>query len=395
MEANTSLLYLEKDRSFDRIEGLSWYPWIGSNYFRAQRRVLIVGESHYNTGDNIDEANIKTIREKWTTRDVVQTYPVSHDRDNNMFENLHRCLFQTNHIDRESVWKNVAFYNFVQRPMNYNGKEWEKERPTRKDIEIGWRVFVDVVNILQPTDCLFVGVAAADAFNENMKTLGISYDGVRWNKVENCKRYARCFKLSINDFSLKCIAIQHTSQYFSWSAWNAYLDKENHEMLKYLKQLAHIDIKTPEKDDEFEADVQNNNIPYWLQHKPIYACNYTKLAPTSDLKYISVGRAQWDNKCSASVKSFRWNESKKRWSRMSEEIPIDRLPEMTMMLLSSIAAVQASRAGKPIKHTYLQESFATEEANFLDDQFHKNADSLRISLSEMKRLLDLIDLDNI
>ena len=50
----TNLVSTDKDCQLEVIAGLTWLPWVGSNYYNAQYRVLIVGESHYCIGDNIE-----------------------------------------------------------------------------------------------------------------------------------------------------------------------------------------------------------------------------------------------------------------------------------------------------------------------------------------------------
>lgn len=392
MEVDTRLIDQSQDAKFDAIKSLSWYPWVGKDYFRnTTHRLLIVAESHYNWGENVDELNKALLSHKYITRNVTQYYPVSFTGNNPMFENLHRCLFQTNNIDRQKVWRNIAFYNFVQRSMNYNFKE----RPNDNDWSNGWQSFVEIIKILRPTECIFVGVGAADKFNENAPLLNLPFESVTWKKVSNCRGGARHFSISVDEnYTLNCISIQHTSHHFSWRAWNAYLEKENPALMKFLYTLSKKETKPLEEDQEYISN-EICGLPFHLQHKPIYACDYTRMHPNSDLRYITVGRAQWNNKLSASVKTFRWNESKGKWSRMSEEIPIDRLPEMTAVLLSAINATQKARKNDEVKPTYLKESFVVDEPEFLEDQFFKNRDSLKQSLSEIKRLLNEIDLDNI
>ncbi len=389
MEFNIELLSLGNDPKFDSIPGMTWYPWVGCNYFTAKRRVLIVGESQYNKGKEADLANLKSMNRKWETRNVVQNFPVSHSEDINMYENLYRCLFRTITIDRESVWKNISFYNFIQRPMNYNCQE----RPRDDDFKTGWKVFIEVIKILRPTDCIFVGVAAADRFNDCAIDNKWKYIGVEWKKVEKVRNYARHFSISIDDYSLKCIAIQHTSHHFSWSAWHNYLKGTNKEMMLYLNGLAHIS-SVPNDNNEPQEENKGIDIPFWLKHKPIYCCDYSKIAPNSDLKIISIGRAQWDNHFSLSAKTIRYDKDG-HISRMSEEVPVDRLSEMAVVLLSAIRAIQLHRANSEMRHSYLKEFFVTEEYEFLEDQFSKDSKSLRKSLSEIKRLINEIDLDNI
>lgn len=395
-EANVNLLSLENDRQFEKIQNLTWLPWVGKNYFNAKRRVLIVAESHYCSGEEIEKYINATMRQKWITRDVVQYYSVSHKNSQPMFDNLMRSFFQTLNIDRENLWKNIAFYNFIQRPMDYN----RKERPTKSDISTGWQVFIDVVKILKPTDCIFVGVAAADNFNENISAMNIPHAPIKWIKVDNCKRYARSFSMDTSGISLHCLAIQHTSHHFSWQAWHNFLIREKKEMLKYLDRIANVTL-VEEADIQTTDETWTKDIPYWLNHKPIMICNGSELEKNTDLRYISVGRSQWDNTDNISVKTYRKPQGENtRWSRMSEEIPADRLPDMMLILLCAIKSIQDIRKLKedlplPANYSHLHEIWYNEEWEFLADQFSKRGDRMIKSLKEIKKLLDEIDINNI
>ena len=167
-KANDELLCLDHDPHLEKIQDLKWLPWIGIDYFTSDERLLIVGESHYLLPEdnpyyekNKDEVNSP---EKDFTRNVVQTFCIDHKKVQPMFDNLNRCLFGKRDMKkitldmRKAKWQQLAFYNFVQRPMENNQK-----RPTGEDLENGWKVFAELIKILQPTECIFIGVAAADS----------------------------------------------------------------------------------------------------------------------------------------------------------------------------------------------------------------------------------------
>ena len=62
------------DSQFDKIENLTWFPWVGKGYKCAKRKLLVVGESHYLNEDS-DENNEKRrellIRDKEHTRNCL------------------------------------------------------------------------------------------------------------------------------------------------------------------------------------------------------------------------------------------------------------------------------------------------------------------------------------
>lgn len=161
------------------------------------------------------------------TRNVIQTKCIDDKKKPQpTFDNLARCLFGDEIMEREKrieVWKQLAFYNFVQRPMKTN-----KKRPKSKDMEIGWKVFAELIKILKPTECIFIGFAATDSSNNPYKCK---------RSEEKVGRYAaRLFSAKIDEQNTcQCIAIKHTSQYFSWRLWSKFLQDRYPKMMEYLK----------------------------------------------------------------------------------------------------------------------------------------------------------------
>lgn len=225
-----SIVSSKFDTQFEIVEGLTWYPWVGTDYEKSNRRVLIVGESHYNYADTdelVQKYNAETVADKYRTRKVIQFYPIRAYQKNVTYENLHRILFSTTEIDREAFWKSVSFYNFIQRPMDYSKTKPSPERPSSVDIEIGWKVFKDVIQILQPTDCIFVGVLAADAY----KGEGV----VRAKLVGSARNYAREFAIKLDNKRLRCTAIRHTSRPYGTNGWHEYLKVSQPELMTFLE----------------------------------------------------------------------------------------------------------------------------------------------------------------
>ena len=89
--------------------------------------------------------------------------------------------------------------------------------------------------------------------------------------------------------------------------------------------------------------------PFTLKHRPVVLIPYDRYdgpyAGDTDCLYLSVGWAQYDPRA-VSVKSLRHtgpNEPAGRWSRQSEELPVHRAIDLT--LLAAIA-LQATAEGE-------------------------------------------------
>jgi hypothetical protein len=67
-----------------------------------------------------------------------------------------------------------------------------------------------------------------------MEELRQNYEPVKWLEGIGTA-YARTATLNLNDNEIKLSFIQHASQMFSWSKWNAFLARENGEALNFLK----------------------------------------------------------------------------------------------------------------------------------------------------------------
>lgn len=78
-----------------------------------------------------------------------------------------------------------------------------------------------------------------------------------------------------------------------------------------------------------------DELPLHLQHRPVYALPYEHFdGPTpegTDVRYISVGLAQW-NAGQVSLKIFRHTGEGGKWTRQSEEMPLTRAIDAVIFL---------------------------------------------------------------
>ena len=142
------------DTDFDGISLLERYPWVGINYATSNCRVLIIGDSHYaidNDGNFSQESYDDFKSDKYSTRGIVNC-AIEDSNSWSMFNGLHR-LFQVSSLDdRVLFWSNVAFYNFIQEPMRSTN-----EQPSPEHFAIAWRCLPYIIDVLEPSFCLFIG----------------------------------------------------------------------------------------------------------------------------------------------------------------------------------------------------------------------------------------------
>lgn len=388
MEKHIDIYY---DNELLNLNGLTWLPWIGKNFKNNKKRLLIVGESHYALGDN-DEEYQKRYKDatdnKTLTRECIYESPVCGEWRNNTFDNIHRVLLRSNDFDKELFWEQVAFYNFIQRLMDYR----VKERPTWVDFYSSWKTFIELIKILKPTDCIFIGVSASNSYNQAMEELGVKYEPVKWLEGIGTA-YARTATISLNDDEIKLSFIQHASKMFSWSNWNTFLSRENGETLAFLKSKVYKEEVEVIPEEILEPTQNTNstlNIPMYLSHKPIIACDYLAYTNANDdAKYLSIGHAQYDYDA-ASIKIFRHTGEK--WSRQSEELPINRVGDMALLLLSAMKKVYKSSSDNTILN---EVTLKEDELDFLRNEFESNKERIKGSFFEIKRLLNDFDIENI
>lgn len=222
------------DKQFDQIKDLTWHPWIGSNY--VGNKLLIVGESHYAQDEdgNFDLGCYNAfIKDRNTTISIVEE--LMKGSNWKFFQNTYNALFGTENINKEAFWSNVAFYNFIQRPM-----ETRLDRPSKADYSCGWDVFYEVLKVIKPSHCIFLGSGSAQylypvikekkdiIFTANKCTVE------RWHKRIG-RYWGKVAHLEYEEVYTDITFIKHPSAFFKKEDWNNYLMERMGVTLKNLK----------------------------------------------------------------------------------------------------------------------------------------------------------------
>lgn len=151
-------------------------------------------------------------------------------------------------------------------------------------------------------------------------------------------------------------------------------------------------------------------VPKNLKHKPVVLVdNYTRMdgryaGTTSDVEGLSIGFAQWNSPTSSDLSAKVWRSKSGKISRESEELPLHRCLDLTLMILLTIANIDDiasvnSNISIPLdesgdisidrcykitdkdfslsKLKEFKESLEKEQNNFLNDRLKRMADQLK------------------
>jgi hypothetical protein len=117
--------------------------------------------------------------------------------------------------------------------MNYN-HDRQPERPADDDFIAGWRVFVEVVRIIQPSHCLFIGVSAANTFDPSMANQNVSFNEVSYAPSVDGVR-PRVAKIEMAGTTTKLTFVHHLCRCKAVSQWHDYLQNQHADFMNWLK----------------------------------------------------------------------------------------------------------------------------------------------------------------
>jgi hypothetical protein len=101
------------------------------------------------------------------------------------------------------------------------------------DYLAGWNIFGEVVKIIQPSHCVFLGVTAANSFNHWIATQNSFASNVSVTQKLG-GTWARKAKLEGAGVNTELIFVKHLGLPFSWSKWNNYLHVQHPDFMEWL-----------------------------------------------------------------------------------------------------------------------------------------------------------------
>lgn len=221
------------DNRFDEqlrgITDLQWLPWIGKDYFSDKNdKVLILGESHYIPDGEEEEGYLNS---EWTRnfirKEGLKQPPLYQGNlINKLVANTERAIFNSRYPSDEQkieLWQGVAFFNLIQRLLS---SRKDVARPNGDDFYKGWKVFFDIVDIIDPKVCLVLGKSSWGPLGGYMTN---NKDWMGEFRGENVAI------ISKDDRKIKLIFIKHPSSYFSWTKWAEALGHNATELTKKFR----------------------------------------------------------------------------------------------------------------------------------------------------------------
>src|SRR5690606_37188786 len=106
--------------------------------------------------------------------------------------------------ERKNLWNSVSYWNLVQRLLDSRNKT---DRPKDVDFDLGWNLFFEIYEILEPKYCLVLGKAPYGRLGNYLNNCQNEWQALSSELYPNEK----IFKLKNKDKSLTLIFINHPS----------------------------------------------------------------------------------------------------------------------------------------------------------------------------------------
>jgi hypothetical protein len=199
-------------------EGVAFLPWIGEEYEKGWhgRKVLVLGESHYSTWTDADRERREHSCGPTFTRECVDEV-VRRVDGARLFRSLEQALLNEERLDGwapnggSPLWSRLAFYNFVQSPVDGGARV----SPTSRQFQESFGAFKAVIDAIAPQRVIVCG----------MRLWGQMPSDIL--QSDNLHSRVQAYRL-LSGQAVWCLAIHHPSSAFSWKRWHG-------EIIEFLK----------------------------------------------------------------------------------------------------------------------------------------------------------------
>lgn len=148
------------------------YPWVGEHYMSQERKILVLGESHYlspcstyhlDPAEWYQGVNIsgQADRNHILTRDIIRNGILNgwKQKSKLIYKNIETALLEAEvkAPGNQTPISTIAFYNYFQRPAEKSG---QSIRITSLDASHSAATLISVLGILRPNMVIFCGKVA-------------------------------------------------------------------------------------------------------------------------------------------------------------------------------------------------------------------------------------------
>jgi len=162
-------------------------PWIGSNYQSSKEKILLLGESNYDT-----DGNYKDVGEEFSI-EIVQEFL---DGENYKLYKNAGLLFNK---ECRQIWNSIAFSNIFQTPFSNS-----KAQPSEDDKKEIPANFESLLNILKPSKVIVLSRRLWEWLPEK--------NGREIDSIQEGKRHSSVWKYDYENGSCLVIGICHPSR---------------------------------------------------------------------------------------------------------------------------------------------------------------------------------------
>lgn len=149
-----------------KISDIHFLPYVGENYANSLKKILFLGESHYNEDTGIQK-----------TREVIEEYLNGYNY--RFFNNAFGAVFGIT-FSRKYVGENIAFYNYIQEIVGSTARI----RPTNEMWENAKKPFLNILETYLPDIVICCGKALYNHLPDSpdgKSQHGVSFtDGKLW-----------------------------------------------------------------------------------------------------------------------------------------------------------------------------------------------------------------------
>lgn len=213
------------DKEFDKIDTLTWYPWVGDGYKDTDTKILVIGESHYATyedGEYDEDTDKAFCKNKNITREFVKENVIFENPKIKFYRNMPKFL-TGDQISNKELFSQISFYNFIQRPAKRVRGDLKRE-----DFNSAWFTWLETIKILRPTACIFCGISMQKQFLEVNRSISKSpcwedIEGTNFTHIGKKIRPIKGKFIVDASYSTDLLFVQHPSAMNNPLDWNKFL----------------------------------------------------------------------------------------------------------------------------------------------------------------------------